>query len=810
MSLLMMDVITRAFVLLTLAWCAAWALRRQSAALRASVWTTALGGVLLLPALTVITPDMRVPVWRTPAPAPRAASVAPAPAVESAPEPPALPEPAPVAEPAPAADEVAPSQIAATPVAEDAAGSDVSIAQAAMFLWALGMLSLMVRLFANHLRAARLSARGIPLTPEWNDAVEHARVSLGIRRRVRVHVSDDVNVPVVTGVWRPVLHLPVEALEWNDGLRHAVAMHELAHVSRWDGLSQLVSQIACAAYWFIPVAWIGARHAAALREQASDDVVVASGMGPTTYAEHLINVARSTVGVSRPAALAMANPTHIRERIVAILDPASPRGSAGRARLVAAVVGVAAVVMLASAVELTARAADSGAVVFSVWHQQQEPSAVAPAEPPRTSTAPSAPAPAEPSPTVPATTTPTVPAPVPQATGPCDRNIKQQMSNSNGEGERRQWTIRISGTDCDIDLRMDGVIEFNRDFTDVSRISSGGIFRLESRLNGVRRELRIEPTRSGLTRVYRVDGSERAFDAQAQAWFAEFLIDLDRRTAIGVDVRVPRLLEQGGVAAVLAETAQMSSDFVRDRYYQKLAEARTLTAAETAQVLDQVAARTKSDHYAAATLSRTPARYLSEARVRDAAYKVVEAMDSDHYVASSLQTILGGRAPSAAEMDFLVKALADVTSDHYKNEVLTHMLKGTLETSHRTALAEAARQIKSDHYAETFIEAVTGTPGANRRDLAAVLRAMEGMTSDHYEGEALRATLRLRDLNDADLVTMVERTVRIESDHHQSETLRGILRHAGAGDRTRQAVRTAAAGLSRHYREEVERAVGRD
>lgn len=384
------------------------------------------------------------------------------------------------------------------------------------------------------------------------------------------------------------------------------------------------------------------------------------------------------------------------------------------------------------------------------------------------------------------------------------------MSNSNGQGERRQWTIRISGTDCDIDLRMDGVVEFNRDFTDVARISSGGTFRLESRLNGVRRELRIEPSRSGLTRVYRVDGTERPFDSQAQAWFAEFLIDLDRRTAIGVDFRVPRLLEQGGVAGVLAETGQMSSDYVRDRYYQKLSEAKTLTATETAQVLEQVAARTKSDHYASAALSRTPGRYLSEARVRDAAFTVVERMDSDHYIASSLQTILGSGAPSSAEMDFLVKALADVSSDHYKHAVLTHMLKGTLETSHRAALAEAARQIKSDHYAEAFIEAVTGAPGANRRDLAAALRAMDNLTSDHYEGEALRATLRLRDLTDADLLMLVERAGRIQGDHYQSESLRAILRHAGAGERTRQAVRTAAAGLSRHYREEVERAAGRD
>ena len=242
----------------------------------------------------------------------------------------------------------------------------------------------------------------------------------------------------------------------------------------------------------------------------------------------------------------------------------------------------------------------------------------------------------------------------------------------------------------------------------------------------------------------------------------------------------------------------------------ELADAKTMTAPETAQVLEQVAARTRSDHYASAALSLTAGQYLSDARVREAAYKVVASMESDHYVAASLQTVLGTGTPTAAEMDFLVRALADVSSDHYKHAMLTHILRGKLESSHRTAMAEAARQIKSDHYAAAFIEAVTAAPGATRRDLTSTLHAMDGLTSDHYESEALRATLRLGDLTDADLVTLVERAVRIQSDHNQSEALRAILRHSGVGDRTREAVRAAAAGLSRHYREEVERAAGRD
>jgi hypothetical protein len=153
----------------------------------------------------------------------------------------------------------------------------------------------------------------------------------------------------------------------------------------------------------------------------------------------------------------------------------------------------------------------------------------------------------------------------------CEGRGLDKSSTSVQENDReRRMTIKLSGSGCSVDLSAEGKFDFNADFTDITRIDSNGFFRVDVTDRGVRRQLDIESRNGTLTRAWRVDGRERPYDAEARAWFASFLIELDRRTAIGVDIRLPILIRQGGVDAVLKEPALMSSDYARSQYYVKL------------------------------------------------------------------------------------------------------------------------------------------------------------------------------------------------------------------------------------------------
>jgi TonB family protein len=124
---------------------------------------------------------------------------------------------------------------------------------------------------------------------------------------------------------RPRIVLPSDAVGWDDDRARAVLAHELAHVQRGDWGVQLVAEALRAVFWFNPLAWIVARRLRDEGERACDDVVLRTGMRDATYAAHLLDIARAGRGATPAAAMAMARPSTLEGRIVAMLNPAIDR-----------------------------------------------------------------------------------------------------------------------------------------------------------------------------------------------------------------------------------------------------------------------------------------------------------------------------------------------------------------------------------------------------------------------------------------------------------------------------------------------------
>ena len=575
MPVAVIDLAARALVLLAVAWLAAVALRRRPAALRALIWTSALGGLLILPALAIVTPSWPVPMWLAPA--------TPVPAVTAQPEssPVALDAIAPPAfTPAVTQD---PTTGARSGVTTSPTQPALSWGQIALISSGLITLLLLTRLMASHRHLLSVSrAANAPAEPEgeWTAIVDRLRSSLAISRPVRVRISDAVNVPAVVGVARPVLLLPAEAGDWPIEVRRAVVLHELAHVARWDAVGQLVDHLACAVYWFVPLVWMGARRAASLRERASDDVVLRAGVRPSTYADSLIRLARQAGGAElQPAALAMARPSRMRERVVAILDPGARRDGLSLRTAIACLAVAGSVVTAVAGVEPTVRVARLPAVstVVTVPVAPLSPT-LAPTPKPTPTLAPR---PAEsrpvgkPAPNAPAasqTAPPPAPPPAQASTRLCGGGLDRSSNSSHDDGSKQAWSVKLSGPGCKVDLRAEGKIEFNADFTDVATISRDGFFKLDVTDQGIRRGSTScrEPDRyAHVARRWPRDAVRRGRACLVR----RILIELDRRTGIGVDTRLPLLLRQGGTGAVLKETALMPSDYVRRRYRSVLARA---------------------------------------------------------------------------------------------------------------------------------------------------------------------------------------------------------------------------------------------
>jgi hypothetical protein len=154
-------------------------------------------------------------------------------------------------------------------------------------------------------------------------------------------------MPATWGSLRPVILLPAEADGWPAERRRVVLLHELAHVKRWDCLTQMLARLACGLYWFNPLAWVAAHRMRVERERACDDLVLNGGFKASDYASHLVEIARSFRRMPQMAAIAMARSTSLAGRVAAIIDDTRKR-RAPRAFVVAlccvAVIGFVAVV----------------------------------------------------------------------------------------------------------------------------------------------------------------------------------------------------------------------------------------------------------------------------------------------------------------------------------------------------------------------------------------------------------------------------------------------------------------------------------
>jgi beta-lactamase regulating signal transducer with metallopeptidase domain len=186
----------------------------------------------------------------------------------------------------------------------------------------------------------RASSSALPLLALWlfGASLALARLTHGVLRArglirraepvgAGISLSREIAGPLVAGYFRPCVLLPLAARDWSEERRKVVLSHELSHVRRRDGLALLVGEFARALYWFHPLAWLSLARLRRESELAADEDVIAGGVRPSDYAEHLLSVARTLV--PRADGIAMAGrPSELSRRVELLVSrerlPARP------------------------------------------------------------------------------------------------------------------------------------------------------------------------------------------------------------------------------------------------------------------------------------------------------------------------------------------------------------------------------------------------------------------------------------------------------------------------------------------------------
>jgi beta-lactamase regulating signal transducer with metallopeptidase domain len=535
---LLLELTLKGSALLTAALVASLLFRRAPAALRHTVWSLALFGVLLIPAASLVLPAWEVSI---PSPALSASTVAslggPYAPGGAASE---LSTAAGLAVTQPAGPVVplngGTTETAAVESARPAPETSETFASGAMWrtwivrVWALGAGLLTLRLLAGSVQVWRMRRRATAVTdPAWLSLRDELANQLGVKSHAKLLRAERSVMPMTWGVLEPVILLPPDAAEWSVARRRTVLAHELAHVQRRDALTQWTGHIALVVQWFNPLVWLATRRLCEERERACDDAVLTLGAEPVEYAEHLLDIVRTLGTATGPApVMSMARRSRFEGRLLAVLDRQVRRGPAGAGKTVlAAAIALSALLPLAAlkpgAAAARAETAAAAAPIDASTAHTGLGVETLPA-----GTEGSGPAGSEPSPS-------SRPAPgrvVPDTAGrPYTYSaVIQRTYLKAGPAQVRLATeTAIEATD----------VFLTPDRTGVTGIRAGGALQVvETGLPGhpdsagaTTRRLLITPLPGGaLQHDYQIDGVNSAFDAEARAWLASLLPFLKRET----------------------------------------------------------------------------------------------------------------------------------------------------------------------------------------------------------------------------------------------------------------------------------------
>jgi beta-lactamase regulating signal transducer with metallopeptidase domain len=217
-----------------------------------------------------------------------------------------------------------------------------------------GVALLLARLIRSGWLTRRIgrSASGVTNT-DLLDRMQTQAERLGLRVLPALRWCQQVPMPVVIGVFRPIILLPAYAATGltTDQLQ-AVLAHELAHIRRYDLLVNVLQRVIESLLFFHPAVWWVSRQIANEREQACDELVLTVGPGRTQYADALVRMAELSFQCVHPPLTALAttgsSTTAFKRRILKVLEiDTSPRIRPGRiAAVVASMVVLLTLAML--------------------------------------------------------------------------------------------------------------------------------------------------------------------------------------------------------------------------------------------------------------------------------------------------------------------------------------------------------------------------------------------------------------------------------------------------------------------------------
>ena len=145
-----------------------------------------------------------------------------------------------------------------------------------VLIYIIGVALFGLRLAGGWMYLQQLSKAAVrPSSQHWLHLANQLRSTLAIRAAVQVRESGRIAMPMVVGVLKPILLLPIGlATHLSTREIEAVLAHELAHIKRHDYAVNLLQSVVEVLYFFHPALWWLSARVREEREHCCDDLAV--------------------------------------------------------------------------------------------------------------------------------------------------------------------------------------------------------------------------------------------------------------------------------------------------------------------------------------------------------------------------------------------------------------------------------------------------------------------------------------------------------------------------------------------------------
>jgi beta-lactamase regulating signal transducer with metallopeptidase domain len=189
-------------------------------------------------------------------------------------------------------------------------------------LYIAGVAVMCIKLAADLAQLQQIRKKQVlPADSAWEHYLDRLKLQLQIPRKVKLLISQYVQVPVMIGFLKPVILVPAAMFNNLSAEQlEAILLHELAHIKRNDYILNIFQSIVETALFFNPFVWWISKYIRLEREHCCDDMVLAHTTQPLHYAKALVALEEYRFTTNPMVMAAADNKQHLFYRIKRIME----------------------------------------------------------------------------------------------------------------------------------------------------------------------------------------------------------------------------------------------------------------------------------------------------------------------------------------------------------------------------------------------------------------------------------------------------------------------------------------------------------